>query len=810
MAKIRVHELAKKIDVGSEAVLKVLQDAGYSIKSHMSGLDADAAAMVESHFTGKKPPVKKTAKPKKPVKKAKAIEAKPKKKEAEKAKPKAKRKPKAKAKAAPAVSKDRVAEPKKKPAKPERKAGAKPATRPKAVEKAAPPKPGPAVQKPKAGKKPLPGVRDTKPKPPRDIREGRQKGRRAKPVAKRSAADIEAQQKAVRESVRRTLAKLEVTRRTKRRKVKSKEEATEESASIVISESATVQELADALKLGTQEILERCEDLGVQVVSNQNLNRELIELLADDLGRAVEFEMEYGESQLAEVIKIDPSKLKPRAPIVTVMGHVDHGKTSILDHIRKTNVVQGEAGGITQHIGAYEVETPLGKITFIDTPGHEAFTAMRARGAQVTDIVVLVVAADDGVMPQTIEAINHTRAADVPMIVAINKIDLPTANANQVKQQLSNHGVVVESFGGDIIDVEVSAKTGEGIDKLLEMIILQGEMVELSADPGAPPQSVVIEVKKEEGRGILTTVLVKQGTLRVGDAFVSGLYCGKVRALLDHRGKNIKEAGPSTPVLVLGCSGLVETGDSFIVMEDERSVRDISVKRQAARKDKDRQTPKKLTLEELYNQIHEGNLKELNILVKADTNGSVEALTDNLQNLSIEDVKVKIVHAGVGAVSEYDVLLASSTNAIIIGFNVKVPPKVQDVAQKEKVEIRSYNIIYECLAEVDDAMKGLLEPEKVEKVLGRAEVRKVFRISRLGAIAGSYVTDGSIVRNAMVRVLREGENIYESKINSLKRFQDDAKEVLKDFECGIGVQGFNDFHEGDIIEAFVIEEKARV
>jgi translation initiation factor IF-2 len=806
LAKIRVHELAKKIDVGSEAVLKALQDAGYPIKSHMSGLDAEAVSLVESHFKVKKAPGKAAVEPKKPAKKPKASEAKAKKKEADKAKPKTKER--AKAKAAPATGEEKPAGRKKKPSKPAKKPAAKATVRAKGKDKEAPAKR--ASLEPKPDKKSPAGVKPARPKPAMGAGERRPRGRRAKPVAKRSAADIEAQQKAVRESVRRTLAKLEVTRRTKRRKVKSKDEATEESTSIIVSENATVQELAEVLDLSVDEVVEKCDDLGVQLISGQNLTRELIELIVDDLDRTVEFEKEYGESQLAEVTKVDPTKLKPRAPIVTVMGHVDHGKTSILDFIRKTNVVRGEAGGITQHIGAYEVETPQGKITFIDTPGHEAFTAMRARGAQVTDIVVLVVAADDGVMPQTIEAINHTRAADVPMIVAINKLDLPAANANNVKQQLSQHGVVVESFGGEVIDVEVSAKTGEGIDKLLEMIVLQGEMLELTADPNAPPQSVVVEVKKEEGRGILTTVLVKQGTLRVGDAFVSGLHCGKVRALLDHRGKNIKEAPPATPVLVLGCSGLPEAGDSFIVMDDERSVRDISVKRQTARKDKDRQAPKKLTLEELYSQIKEGELKELNILIKGDTNGSVEALNDNLQNLSVEDVKVKIVHAAVGAVTEYDVLLASSTNAIIIGFGVKIPPKVVDVAQREKVEIRSYNIIYECLAEIDDAMKGLLEPEKVERVLGRAEVRKVFRISRLGTIAGSFVTDGAITRNAMVRVLREGETIYESKISSLKRFQDDAKEVLKDFECGIGVQGFNDFHEGDVLEAFVIEEKSRV
>ncbi len=804
MAKIRVYEIAKKFGADSEAVLKVLKKAGIAVKSHMSGLEDDAVKAVEAHFKGDKGGAKKKAKAKKPSPAVKSAKAKPKTKT--KAKAKAKVKEPVSGKKATAAKEKKPTAPQKadkketrKPARPAKGAVKTTEALPRAGEK----KP-PAVSRRPAAKPPGP------PEPAPKAIKDRLKAKKSIPLKKRSVADVEAQQKAVRESVRRTLAKIEVTRRTKRRKAKSQDEAPKEKRPVRVPENASVQELANALGLQSRDILEKCIELGVSATVNQNLDREVIELIVDDLDRYIEFETEYGERQLAKVVRIDPEKLKPRAPIVTVMGHVDHGKTSILDYIRRTNIASGEAGGITQHIGAYKVDSPSGEITFIDTPGHEAFTAMRARGAKVTDIVVLVVAADDGVMPQTIEAINHTRASGVLMIVAINKIDLPTANPAQVKQQLSNQGVIVESFSGDVVDVEVSAKTGEGIDKLLEMIVLQGEMLELTADPDAHSQCVIIEVKKEEGRGILCTVLVNQGTLRVGDAFVAGSRYGKVRALLNHQGKSIQSAGPSTPVLVLGFSGLPEPGDSFIVVESERNAREISFKRQEAQKDRERQVPRKLTLEELYSQIQEGELKELNLLIKGDTNGSIEALADSLEQLSTDEVKVKVVHAGVGSVNESDLLLATSTNALIIAFNVKVPPKVLDIAQKEKVEIKSYSVIYECIEEVHDAMSGLLEPERIERVIGKAEVRKIFKISRLGAIAGSYVTDGTIVRNAMVRVLREDEAIFESRINSLKRFQDDIREVQKDFECGIGVAGFSDFQEGDVLEAFVIEEKERV
>ena len=557
-------------------------------------------------------------------------------------------------------------------------------------------------------------------------------------------------------------------------------------------------------------MLETSEELGLEANATTELERDALEMIAESLERIVEVEAVYGETRLREAAQIDPAKLEDRAPVVTIMGHVDHGKTSILDYIRKSRVADGEAGGITQHIGAYQVNTPNGTIAFVDTPGHEAFTAMRARGAQLTDIVVLVVAADDGVMPQTIEAINHTRAAGVPMVVAINKIDLPGVNPVAIKQGLMQHEVMLEEFGGEVVGVEVSAKTGAGIDKLLEMILLQAELLELKADPTSPAQGVVVEVKKEEGRGILVTVLVQQGTLKVGDVLVLGNEYAKVRSLVDHEGKKVKQAGPSTPVQVLGANGLPEAGDPFIAVKNEREAREISERRLEAQRERELTPAKTLSLDDLYAQLQAGEVKELNIIVKGDTDGSVEAVKQSLERLEVLETRVKVIHAAVGVVSESDVLLASSSNAIVIAFNSKVSPQAKTLAKQKGTEVRGYDIIYELLEDVTDALKGMLEPEYVERVLGRAEVRQLFKVSRLGTIAGTMVVDGSIPRNATVRVLRDEEPIFSGKIASLKRFQEDVREVQENFECGIGVAGFNDFIEGDIIEAFIVEEKARV
>jgi translation initiation factor IF-2 len=686
-----------------------------------------------------------------------------------------------------------------KPAKPEKEKkerAAAPKAGKKAGKKAA--EPAKAEKKPKAG--PKSGQRAEKKAggPPR-----KQKGRK-------TPAEMEAQRKAVRESVRRTLAKLETTRKTKRRKPRSDEEISADQKPVQVQDKSSVALLADALEMPVDEILACCEEMGVAATATQELDKDVIELVSEALGRVVEIEAVYGEKRLLEEAQFDPARLKSRAPVVTIMGHVDHGKTSILDYIRHTRVVDGEAGGITQHIGAYKVTTPGGDITFIDTPGHEAFTAMRARGAQCTDIVVLVVAADDGVMPQTMEAINHTKASGVPMVVAVNKIDLAGANPANVKQQLSQHEVVVEEFGGDVVSAEVSAKTGDGIDKLLEMILLQSELLELKADPSARSQGVVVESKKEEGRGILCTVLVQQGTLEIGDVFVVGNEYGKVRSLLDDRGKKVKKAGPSNPVQVLGFNGVPQAGDMFIAVKNDREAREISVKRQEAMRTRDMQPAKPLTLEDLYAQIQQGEVKELNIIVKGDTNGSVEALNDSLSPMVLDEIKVKMVDASVGTVSESDVLFASTSNAVIIAFNANVAPKAKSLAKQKGIEIRRYNVIYEAIEDIYDAMKGMLEPEIVERVLGKAEVRKIFRASRMGLVAGSMVTEGTIERNANARVYRGDEVVFEGKIVSLKRFKDDVKEVSENFECGIGLSGFDTLQESDVIEAFVVEEKARV
>jgi translation initiation factor IF-2 len=636
-------------------------------------------------------------------------------------------------------------------------------------------------------------------------------GKRGKPArARKSPAEQEAQQKLVRESVRRTLAKLETTRKTKRRKPKPGEDETVDLKPVRIQERSTINMLAGALGLSVSDILECCEEMGVSVSPGTELDRDAMEVIAEAMGRVVEVEAEYGETKLREEAQVDPAKLRPRAPVVTVMGHVDHGKTSILDYIRKSSVAAGEAGGITQHIGAYEVETPQGKITFIDTPGHEAFTAMRSRGAQLTDIVVLVVAADDGVMPQTIEAISHTRAAGVPMVVAVNKVDIPGVNPAAVKQELMQYDVVVETFGGETVCVELSARTGQGVDKLLEMILLQAELLELKADPTCPAQGVVVEVKKEEGRGILVTLLVQQGTLKQGDVVAMGNEYGKVRSLVLPDGKPIRTAGPSTPVQVLGANGLPEAGDTFIAVKNERDAREISAKRLEAQRNRALQPGKTLTLEDLYAQIQGGALKELTLIVKADTDGSAEALKQSLERMVVEDVRVKVIHAAVGVVSESDVLLATSSNAVIIAFSTKVSPKARELAERKGIDVRAYRIIYEVLDDVTDALRGMLEPVYVERVLGKAEVRQLFKVSRLGTIAGSMVLEGTITRNASARVLRNGEKLFEGKIGSLKRFQEDVREVAENFECGIGLTGFDDLVEGDVIEAFVVEEKVRV
>ena len=617
-------------------------------------------------------------------------------------------------------------------------------------------------------------------------------------------------EKLVRASVRRTLAEMDGSKRRHHRRDEKEDAAIgveEEPRVIRVSEFISVAELAAQLEVKPQEVIAACMRLGIMANINRRLDKDSIQAVADEFDYGVEFVDELGEETAVETAVEE--HLVPRAPVVTIMGHVDHGKTSLLDHIRKANVIAGEAGGITQHIGAYEVTLPAGqKITFLDTPGHEAFTAMRARGAQVTDIVVLVVAADDQVMPQTIEAIDHARAAQVPIIVAINKIDLPDANVEKVRQDLAQQNLLVEEWGGKTIAVPISAKKGTNVEKLLEMILLQAEVLELKADPTKHARGVVVESRVEQGRGIVATVLVQKGTLKVGDAFVAGATSGKVRALLNERGQRIAQAGPSAPAEVLGFSTAPQAGDTFAAVDDEREARELAAKRGQLLREQEFRLHKHVTLTDLYSQMQRG-MGELLVVLKGDVDGSVEALQDSLQKLSTDEVKLRVIHRGVGQITESDVLLAAASNAIIIGFHVRPDPRAAELASKEKVDIRLYEIIYEAVENVKDAMSGLLRPEIRESIAGTAEVRKVFRTTKSGAIAGCMVLSGTITRNARARLLRGGEAIYDGKIESLKRFKDDVREVASGYECGIGLEDRDDIREGDVIEAYVLEEVAR-
>ncbi|NLX91240.1 MAG: translation initiation factor IF-2 [Firmicutes bacterium] len=564
----------------------------------------------------------------------------------------------------------------------------------------------------------------------------------------------------------------------------------------------TVGELAGRLNVQTSEILGKLLEVGIISNINQPLDEDTLDILSEEYGIKFELKPDPDEQELLNLGESGGEKqLRPRPPVVTVLGHVDHGKTSLLDRIRKTNVTASEAGGITQHIGAYMVEVDGKKIVFLDTPGHEAFTAMRARGAQVTDIAVLVVAADDGVMPQTIEAINHVKAAGVSIIVAINKVDKPTANVDRVKQQLSEAGLIPEEWGGDTICVPVSALKGEGLEDLLEMILLVAEMSELKADYSRPARGTVIEAKLDKGRGPVATVLIQDGVMKIGDPIICGTIYGKVRALLDDKGKRIKKADPSTPVEILGLSDVPQAGDSFMVVKDEKLARQIAAKRGEKLREATLRKVQKVSLDDLFKQAQENEV-DLNIIIKADTQGSAEALQDSLQKIESDKVKIKILHTGVGAITESDIMLASASNAIIIGFNVRPEPSARKLAEKEGVDIRLYRVIYEIIENIKAAINGMLEPEYEEVIFGQAEIRHLFKVSKLGTVAGSYVLEGTIKRNAGIRVIRDGKVVHVGRIESLKRFKDDVKEVPSGFECGILLENFNDLREVDILESF--------
>jgi translation initiation factor IF-2 len=647
----------------------------------------------------------------------------------------------------------------------------------------------------------------------------REKGKKRK-KGKKSLVD----QEAVAQNISRTLATLKapvgkkgVHRREEGptfrevQEERRREEREREKTLVRVTEFITVSELANTLKVPpTQIVTFAFKELGQMVTINQRLDFDMIELIASAFNFQAVREEEYATTQTEKTTDAVET-LKPRPPIVTIMGHVDHGKTSLLDYVRKTNVVAGEAGGITQHIGAYQVTLKdRRKITFLDTPGHEAFTAMRARGAQVTDLVVLVVAADDAIMPQTVEAISHAKNAGVPLVVAINKIDLPTANVQKVKQDLLAHGVVLEEFGGTTLATPISAKKGTGIDELLDQILLQAELLDLKANPDRKAQGSVLEATLDPGKGAIATILVQTGTLRVGDDFICGQYSGRVRAMYDERGGPETEVGPSTPVQILGFEGVPEAGDSFLAMDDAAAARDIAQKRQRLEREaQHRRTGRVKTLEDFMAEAAAGGVALLRIIIKADQGGPAEALADALAQLSTKEVKVEVVHRGVGAITESDVLLARASGAIIVGFHVRPDSNARAAADRERVEIRTYRIIYEAVEEVRAAMEGLLAPEKKEVVLGEAEVRQTFKIAKVGTIAGCFVRSGVIPRTGRVRVIRNGVEAYDGTLASLKRFKDDVREVREGFECGMGVENFNDIKVGDLIESYRIEEVAR-
>ncbi|MFI1771072.1 translation initiation factor IF-2 [Thalassobellus citreus] len=633
---------------------------------------------------------------------------------------------------------------------------------------------------------------------------------------RRNVVKEEPSEEDVKKQVRETLEKLQgksnkgrgaKNRRDKRDKHREQTEIDQqieaaESKIIKVTEFVTASEMATMMDVGVTQIISACMSLGMMVTMNQRLDAETLSIVADEFGYQVEFVTADIEESIEEV-EDKPEDLKSRAPIVTVMGHVDHGKTSLLDYIRKENVIAGESGGITQHIGAYGVELENGqKIAFLDTPGHEAFTAMRARGAQVTDIAIIVAAADDDIMPQTKEAISHAQAAGVPIVFAINKIDKPDANPDRIKEGLAQMNLLVEDWGGKIQSHDISAKMGTGVKELLEKVLLEAELLELKANPKKAAVGTVVEAFLDKGRGYVSTILVQAGTLKVGDYVLAGKNSGKVKAMHDERGNDVAEAGPSTPVSILGLDGAPQAGDKFNVFEDEREAKQIASKRAQLQREQSVRTQRHITLDEIGRRIALGDFQELNIILKGDVDGSVEALTDSFQKLSTEEIQVNILHKGVGAITESDVLLASASDAIIVGFNVRPVGNARMIADKEEIDIRTYSIIYDAINDLKDAMEGMLSPELKEEILGTAEIREIFKVTKIGSIAGCMVTNGKILRSSGIRLIRDGVVVYTGELASLKRFKDDAKEVTKGYDCGMQIKNYNDIKEGDIIEAF--------
>lgn len=749
MASKRIYEVAKQYNISSNALVQMLRDLNHTVKSHMSIMDEKMVLDVNMRFEQEKLAAREEQDRKKKM------------------------------------------------------AASEPAAKPKTVKEGPGKRARPKAQTGKPARKEE-SVATRVAKVDGDVR-GRRRRSKKKKKAKVDQKEVEA-------SVRRTIAQMDSTRTRRRRRRGDQEEGEgeEEARNVIrVPEFISAGELAEHLSVSPTEIVSKCLQLGLMITINQRLDMDTLMTVASEFGFEIEEQSEYGLEYIEEEEEEDEGVRVPRPPVVTIMGHVDHGKTSLLDYIRSSNVIAGEAGGITQHIGAYEVDLEGGQITFLDTPGHEAFSAMRARGTQVTDIVILVVAADEEVMPQTIEAIDHAKAAEVPIIIALNKMDLETARPDRIKEQLSQHGLLVEDWGGDVIACEVSALTGAGVDHILEMVLLQSEMLDLKANPDRRAQGVVVEAELDRGRGTLATVLIQQGTLQVGDSFVAGQFSGRVRALLNERGTRIADAGPSVPVQIMGFSGMPQVGDSFAVVESESVAREIGNRRRQMRREHEFRQARPITLEDIYDQIKEGEIQELPVIVKGDVGGSVEALSDSLLRLENDEVKIRIIHTGIGAINESDVLLATASNAIIIGFHVRPNAQARALADREKVDIRLYDIIYRVIQDVTDALEGMLKPDIEEQVVGVVEVREIFRAPRVGTIAGCYVQSGNVTRNANIRLIRDGIVVYESTVGSLRRFKEDVREVQSGFECGLTVDGFQDVKQDDTIEVYETREVAR-
>ncbi|TDJ56817.1 MAG: translation initiation factor IF-2 [Ignavibacteria bacterium] len=842
--KIRIYKLASEYNLSADSILEFLLGGGFKVKSHMSNLNDEMISAIQEHF---KKDIEKTQKHYqklaefKKIREDKArkdedvveeedVEAIDEKKETEEVKvadvPEEREKIIARE---TTVKEEKVKE--------EEKAEDK--EKEKTDEKKSAPRGLKVVGKMDLGEgKKEKEKSDAKAKDGGDT-EIKKKKRRRKPKKKAGEAVVdetpaarkrkkvkkfEIDQRDVKEAIRKTMLSMEDSsasgrasaRKRKRKEREEKEEEIIEQKSleknlIKVNEYIAVNELANLMNVPVGDVISKCIELGLMVSINQRLDLETITLVADEFDFDIELQEEFTAEALEDV-EDAPETLERRPPVVTIMGHVDHGKTSLLDHIRKENVVAGESGGITQHIGAYKVDIGGDKqITFLDTPGHEAFTAMRARGAQLTDIVVLIVAADDAVMPQTVEAINHSLAANVPIVIAINKIDKPGANIEKIKQQLADRNILVEDWGGKYQCVEISAKTGLNIEQLLEKILLEAEMLDLKANPDRNTRGVVIESELDKGKGITGTILVQKGTLKIGNPFVAGIYQGKVRAMFDERGRKVNSAAPSTPVLVLGFEGAPQAGDTYVVVDSEKVARDIGLKRQRLKREQDQKQVHHITLDEIAKQISIGGVKDLPLIVKGDVDGSVEALSDSFMKLSTEEVVIKVIHKGVGGISESDVLLAAASGAIIIGFHVRPNLNARKLAEKENVDIRLYNVIYAAIDEVKSALEGLLSPVISEEIVGTLEVRDTFKVPKFGTVAGCYVLDGKISRSDKIRLVRDGIIVNEGDIGSLKRFKEDVKDVDAGYECGLNINGYNDIKVGDVIEVYkIIETKKKL